>query len=82
MLQKWNIKPLANIKAKQTLENRNNFIDPARLIMVSLTIMFVDMAKRIEIAATEVSISPEFTNSETENVTTLRLAKPPRAEVA
>ena len=67
---------------KQMLDSKKSFSEPARMIMISLTIMFVDMARRIEIAATEASISPELTNSETEKVTTLRLASPPSAEVA
>jgi len=78
--QKWNTKPLASINTKQILETTNNLVEPARLMINSFTIMFVDMAKRIETEATDINISPVFNNSETENVTTLRLANPPSAD--
>ena len=73
--------PPINIKRKNSAHTKTNFIRPARKITTSFMSMLVVIAMRIAKAATVVETAPALVNSETENVTTLKLATPPKADV-
>ena len=67
---------------KKPTHTRKSFMRPARKMIVNFTAILVVIAIRIASAATLIEKVPALVNSETENVTALKLAIPPNADVA